>query len=361
MNNPKIFYLSTSLNIGGTEKNILTYISNLQSKYDFTVGFIKDRGVIGNELSKLNIPVIHFNFIWQLIRFLKKNTFNIVHTFLFRGNVIGRIAGKLAGSPVVISSQQAIDNWRKFYHVWADGMSAYFCDMIIANSQAAKDTLVKKENIQEDKIRVVYNGINFESFITSKSKETIKKELNLPNDSLIAVYVGRLHKEKGADFLPKISANLKYPCKFLIVGDGAERKGMENKIKKLKVSKNFIFMGWRDNIPELLKASDVFILPSREESFPQVILEAMSQSLPIVAMDVGGVKELVDHQQNGLLVKPGKIADFVSSLKYLLDKPEKRIEMGKNGYNKSLKFSESKMIEELDLIYQELLQKISIN
>ncbi|MFH0948018.1 MAG: glycosyltransferase [Elusimicrobiota bacterium] len=158
MDKIKIFHIITSLNIGGTEKNLLTILKNLNRKYDFSVGYLKERGPIADEIEKLGIPVEKYNF-FSLTKYLKKNKPQIVHTHLYRANILGRVAGKIAGVPFIISSQQSIDRWKTLHHVLLDRLTANFCDSIIANSQAAKNTLIAREKIPPSKIAVVYNGV----------------------------------------------------------------------------------------------------------------------------------------------------------------------------------------------------------
>ena len=154
----KILHLITSLNIGGTENFLLTVLKNLKDKYGFSVGYLKERGQTADEIEKLGIPVRKFSF-FSLIDFLKKNNPQIIHTHLYRANIVGRIAGKIAGTPIIISSQRSIDGWKKFYHIWLDKFTANFCDLIIANSNAAKNILITREKISAKKIIVAYNGV----------------------------------------------------------------------------------------------------------------------------------------------------------------------------------------------------------
>ncbi|HCJ65944.1 MAG TPA: hypothetical protein DHV62_01105, partial [Elusimicrobia bacterium] len=153
---PKILHLITSLNIGGTERNLLTILQFLKEKYDFSVVYLKERGKIAEEIEKLGIPLFKFNF-FSLYKYLRKNEINILHTHLYRANILGRIVGKIVRPrQIIISSQRAIDAWKKFYHVWLDSFTAQFCDLIIANSLATKNLLCQRERISAEKIVVVY-------------------------------------------------------------------------------------------------------------------------------------------------------------------------------------------------------------
>lgn len=354
---PKVFYLSTSLNIGGTEKYVLTLIENLKNDYDFTVGYLKDKGFYGEELEKRNIEVLHFNGFWDLAKHLKANNYSILHTFLFRANILGRLAGKFAKVPIVISNQQAIDDWKKFYHSWLEGFTSQWCGLIIANSQTAKGLLVNRDGVDENKIAVIYNGLNFEAFKTKSTTDEIRKELNIAKNAVVAVYAGRLHAEKGADLLPKIALDTKDTV-FLIVGDGPQKEAIALQAKTLGIADRFIMTGWRMDIPDILNASDIYILPSREESFPQGIIEAMYYSLPVVVTDVGGVKELVDNNVNGIIVKPNDTKEFSKALSGLVTDRKKAEGLGRNGKVKCPVYALDILLDKTKDLYKDMIKNM---
>jgi glycosyltransferase involved in cell wall biosynthesis len=358
MSKPKIFYLVTSLNIGGTEKFLVTLAEKLSGEYDITIGVLKSGGALEKYLKDKGFTVINCMPPWRLTGYLRLHQIEIIHTFLFWAHIYGRLAAKFAGTPVVITTQQAVDIWKRFYHTFFDKLTAPLCDYFIANSQAASGRLQKVEKVPEEKIGVVYNGVDFASFNSSDTKENIRKEFNIPANPFVVSCVSRLHHDKGADFLPYIAA--KTPgCVFLVAGDGPLMPLLKDKIKSLKLEDRFILCGWRQDTPRILKASDVFILPSREESFPQAALEAMSMKLPVIVADVGGVKELVEDAKNGLLVQPGYIGGFAEAVKKLMNDTALRSNMSEASFSRSQQFSEAKMVKSISSIYQKLLSIIN--
>ncbi|MEW6556609.1 MAG: glycosyltransferase [Elusimicrobiota bacterium] len=342
MDKIKILHLITSLNIGGTEKFLLAVLKNLQDKYNFTVGYLKERGAITEEIEKLNISVLKFNF-FSLVKYLKKNKPQIIHTHLYRANILGRLAGKITGVPTIISSQRSIDGWKKFYHIWIDKWTANFCNLIIANSLASKNILITRENIPTDKTTVVYNGIVFPS--------TVNRQ---PSTTFTVAYIGRLHNEKGVYLIPEIA---KIVCqqndriKFLIYGDGPERQNLELRIKNLQLETRVEFLGWQTNLNEIYSSIDILLLPSEEESFPQSALEAMAYGIPVIASDVGGVSELVDDKKTGFLIKyltPEAFADAILSIS---QNNYCYLHYSQNSKIKSDEFRIEKMINAIDKIY----------
>lgn len=350
----KIFFLSTSLNIGGTEKFLVQLVENLGSEYAITVGYLKEKGALGDYLSTKGIPVVHCSGFIGLYKVLKAGNYAVIHTFLYRANILGRIAGKLAGVPAVISTRQAIDIWRKPYQVFLDIATERFSDIIIANSQATRQVLISKEKVSPEKIRVVYNGVNFMKLKAGAGRNEVRSSLGIPADKTVAVSVSRLHYDKGTDFIPAIIASADPGILFLIVGDGPARRPLQSELKKRGLADRCILTGWRNDIGPLLNAADVFFLPSREESFPQAVLEAMAQQLPVIAADVGGLKELVDHKNSGILVPVGDTGGFSRALNELVS-PELRSRMGSVALDKARHFTEESMLRKMRSVYEEAL------
>jgi len=354
MSKPKLLYLSTNLNIGGTEKFLVTVAENLRNQFDIRVGVIHNTGFFGKYLLDSGFDVIKCPTPWRTAKYLKENDICILHTFLFWAHISGRIARKLAGMPFVVTTQQAVDSWKKPYHTFLDRFTAPLCDVFVANSKAAADRLMKAERVPQSKIRVVYNGIDTNVFNSSEARDDIRKELNLGKKSFVAGCVSRLHYDKGVDYLPEIA--VKSPgCVFLIAGDGPYRSLMLRKIEEHKLQAQFIFAGWRQDIARILKACDIFILPSREESFPQAALEAMAMGLPVIAADVGGVSELVKNEINGLLAAKGDIKGFSDAVNRFRLEPKTLFAMGAQAKITASKFGEKEMINNISLVYSELL------
>jgi glycosyltransferase involved in cell wall biosynthesis len=354
---PKLLYLITSLNIGGTEKFLVQLVDHLHDEYDITVCYMKDKGALGESLAQKGIPVVSYPGFTGLVKFMKQERFQLLHTFLYRANITGRIAGKIAGVPITVSTRQAIDLWRRPYQVWLDLATERFSDLIIANSQATRDVLIKKERVRPDKIEVVYNGVPPSISVKGRDRHAVRAALSIPDDAKVVISVTRLHYDKGTDYLAAIFKDVTEEAWFLIVGDGPERTRLAEQVQTMGLTDRTIITGWRNDIGDMLRTADVFLLPSREESFPQAVLEAMACGLPVVAADVGGVQELVKQGTTGILVRPGDTAGFSRALNELLSDRDRLQRTGDRGREKSSQFSEALMIERMRLIYRHTLQK----
>ena len=357
-----VLHLITSLNIGGTENYLLTLVKEQKNKFNISVGYLKERSIIGEKLEEAGIKVYKLNSLYKIYRFIKTQKIHILHTHLYRANILGRIMGKIASVPIIISSQQSIDDWKKFYHVWMDRFTARFADCIISNSEAAKDVLSCRDKVNEKKINVIYNGVNINDFNPKLKSNFSKKEWGLEQQDFVVGSVLRLHREKGVDYIPKIVMRVKEKIpgiKFLVVGDGPLKEKIEEEIKKLSLNKNIIMAGWisPENIPSVLSFFDLFFLPSQEESFPQAVLEAMAMGKPVVATKVGGVSEAVLDGITGKLVSPDDPSALAECIVWMFNHREERIKMGEEGRKRVVNlFSMDKMISRTQKIYNDLIK-----
>jgi len=205
----------------------------------------------------------------------------------------------------------------------------------VAISEKVKDILIKRIGVPRKKIIKIYNGIDLKKFDLILPKRREGSYIKLIN-------IGRLTEQKDQENLIKSVYLLKrkyyrennLPFKVFIVGEGKLKKTLIELVKNLKLEKNIEFLGARTDIPYLLSNSDIFVLSSKWEGFPLVILEAMASKLPIISTDVGSIGEIIENGKEGILIpkeSPEKLADAI----YLLSKDYSlRKELSENAYNK---------------------------
>jgi glycosyltransferase involved in cell wall biosynthesis len=326
-----ILQVITSLNIGGTEKFLLNSLRPLKTEYNFVVGYLKERGPIAAEIEQLAIPVFPLRGRKDLAAFIRQHPMDIVHTHLYRANIIGRLAAHDAGVPTIISSQRSIDDWKSPWHVWLDRWTAKYTKTIIANSQYTRDLLTIREKIPVKKIKVIYNGIEPQPEFTDKEVAEFRKKHALSDKDVLVGCVTRFHQEKGVRFIPAIvQAVIKQQprVKFILVGDGPEKNKVSAAIGRLKLTEQVRFTGFYPAAERITSLCQVFFLASLEESFPQALLEALSAGVPAVGTDVGGVKELITHRETGLLVRSADPQTLADCINWLLEHPAEAQAMG---------------------------------
>ncbi len=164
----RIFYLITDLDIGGAEKMLFELVKRIdRSKFTPEVGCLKGRGRVGKKLEALGIKVRYFHIeklwhiykLFKIVSFLKKGHFDILHSYLFHANIIGRICGRIAGIPIIISSIRVCEK-KKLYHLWMDRITNRMVNLEICVSREVKNFTIEKAGIPEHKLEVVENGIS---------------------------------------------------------------------------------------------------------------------------------------------------------------------------------------------------------
>ncbi|MBP7653797.1 glycosyltransferase family 4 protein [Candidatus Dependentiae bacterium] len=375
----KILHIITKLEFGGAQINTVYSVNHFASAgNDVTLitgsGGILDKKLIDERVKLIEIPELirninpFYDFISMLKLYfiIKKHNFDIVHTHSSKAGILGRIAAKLAGTKKILhtvhgwgfSDKQNYLAFRMF--VILEQITAFFTDKIIA---VANDNIAKglKNKIgKKNQYTVIRSGIDFEKFEkayadSTEKKNKTKKNLGVNCDDLIIVMIGCFKPQKNPIEFIKIASviNKKYNnIKFILVGDGALRKDIENEIQSNNLSDKVILAGWRTDVQDILAASDIFCLTSLWEGLPRSILEAYSCRLPVVATEVDGTPEVVINNKTGFLYSCGKIEDAVKYLELLISDKSKRLKFGENGYDiVNSEFSVQKMLADLEKLY----------
>jgi len=220
------------------------------------------------------------------------------------------------------------------------------CEAIIAVSEKVKRDLVREYFLPEDKIRVVYNGVEIGKLENGKLGNSEIGKLGTT-----VLYLGRLAKEKGLMTLLEAVSSFQFPVssfQLLIVGDGPEFDHLNNRMEELGLSDTVELVGKvsYDDVAKYYQVADVFVLPSMaNEGLPMTIIEAMAAGLPVVASRIGGIPEAVIDGETGLLVKPGSVGDLSAALSKFLMDDELRKKMGERARKIAKeKFSQEKMV-----------------
>ena len=203
---------------------------------------------------------------------------------------------------------------------------------LVTGTESLKKEYAKHYGLPPEKIKVMPNWIDIRGFRVQGLRDRVgelKKKLNIGEDKKIILFVHRLSKRKGARYLPEIiKAFRDEKVVFIIIGDGPERGNLELRIKNYELGGNVRMFGWIPNkdLSQYYAIADVFIMPSDEEGFPRVLLEAMAMKVPFVASDVGGVEEIVPKKLSNYICPHGDISCFVLKIKNLLQMAKEEIE-----------------------------------
>ena len=237
-----------------------------------------------------------------------------------------------------------------------------FTHKIICCSKAVEDFVRDYERIKPSKTVVIYNGVDEGNFSTFKNGSSAKAQLGVDSGVSLVGTVSSLAPHKGHKYLIQAAPmilDILPSTKFLIVGDGILREKLEEQVKNLNLISNVIFTGTRKNIPDLLSAMDIFVLPScSREGLGISIIEAMAAEKPVVATDIGGIPEVVKNGETGFLVLSRNSEALAQAIIELLRNPKKANTMGKKGRIRfQEKFTNKRMLSEVENLYVALLNQ----
>ncbi|OGX23486.1 MAG: hypothetical protein A2Y03_04900 [Omnitrophica WOR_2 bacterium GWF2_38_59] len=370
----RIAYVYTGLNELGGPNNHLKKLYHAMDKERYEV-FLVFCSAIKYELESIMlssgikeehlfvIQNIHkkriFPLIWKLKKYFQEKNIDIVHTFHIQSDIFGGIAAKLAGikkvyaffeSKIIQESMSVVKI--VFYKILNVFIRNIFRKTIVVSNEIKKE-LINMNFRNKGSIEVVHVGIDVPKDHLERKYELSGLYIKVPRIGTIA----RFSKEKALDRIVSIVPRIinEYPkARFVFIGDGPERKYLENLVKVLKVEAYVEFKGWVDNIYEELEDIDIFLLSSQREGCPNALLEAMLLKRAVVASNIEGVNEVIDHRVNGLLVNTGDADFFAKEVLFLCSNPEKAAQYGEEAYKRVLEnFTIEKEVKALEIIYSE--------
>lgn len=372
-----IAFLIDSLGMGGAERMMLPLLTHLRGGEFFprvAVFQVRWGNPLATELSAHGIPVDvlpirrlrEASALPRLTRYLRGMGASLVHTQLEFANTLGNPAAKICGLPSICTLHTLPlqeGRWKSRLHQAVEFWSLrHFCDTVIAVSEEARRQYLAVGKIPAERAVTIYNGIDLKPFaLENAERESVRRELELPEDAEVLITLAVLREPKGIQYmiraLPAVLA-ARPTTWYLIAGDGAYRPALEEETRRAGVSERVRFAGMRTDVPRLLAAADLFVLPSLTEALPTVLAEAMAARLPILASAVGGIPEMVTDGWNGRLVPPAQPERLAAACLELLSQPGLRAEMGERGARLAgEQFNIEKQIERLKFLYQSLIRR----
>jgi glycosyltransferase involved in cell wall biosynthesis len=352
-----ILFLQSSSEGYGSAKILLQVLRLVQQQGDHALVILTNRGPLEEELNKLDVPYFVQNLgilrrkylsvfgllnrlqkLWAASRFLSR--LHATHQFeLVYSNTLAVVVGALWAKQNGIPHQWHVHEIVLGPSPLVRGLS-WLMDYSSPNPIAVSQAVAShwQVHVKKAKLKVIHNGLPYESF--TQAKPRLKQELGLPENTQIVGMVGRINPGKGQFFFLEAAQKLasSFPeAHFVLVGDPFASyepllDQLKDSIRELGLSDRVSYLGFREDIPEIMASLSVFVLPSiLPDSFPTVILEAMASGTPVVATQSGGASEMIEEGVTGFLVPIGSVADLVHALEKLLANPSLGKEMGAAG------------------------------
>jgi len=363
----KIFHCVSNLAIGGIEAMVvrLTRFHNAARfdvrAYNFhhstvTADFWRQCGIPGYRIdcSPVGLPMARAAY-----GLFRQERPDVVLVYGMRACVSIRPAAWLARVPLVLTGLLSAEPFRRWRHTALELGTRPFLDRYVANCQACKDWFVKEQHLPTGEVDVIYDGIDAEAYhrenVPDAAVADFRRQFGLGSEHVVVTSVANLRASKGYGYLVEAAArlhdalpNLRYVC----VGTDCLDGQIQRQAKTAGVDDQFIFTGPRQDIPTILKASDIFALPSNYEGLPVSLQEAMAGGLPVVASNIDGVPELVESGVSGFLIARGDVAALAGSLRRLATDQALRVSMGRAGRGRvEEKFDIRRMVREYEDYY----------
>lgn len=315
-------------------------------------------------------PVVDVVALWKLYRYMRREKFDIVHTHLAKAGILGRVAARLAGVPIVVHGLHGMvfndyQTWAVNRAYWAmQRLVDPLTDHYVTVSTVVTDMAVRAGIGSRSNHTTIYSGMELDWFITpGLDAEQAREQWGIPASAKVVGTIARMVPVKGYDFLfdaiPTILRG--HPdAYFLLVGDGPLKDELLVRAKRMGLAERTVFCGLvpREEIPGALAAMDLMAHPARYEGLPRVLVQALAMGKPCVAFDADGTREVVISGETGYLIEPGDSDAFAEAVNALLSDPERRHRLGKAGRKRvDPAFRVETMVSETDRVYQELLQQ----
>lgn len=370
-----LMYVVNELCRASTNFLVRDLVANLDTdRYECHVGCVKgDGNSMSAEVEAAGATVASFcrsggsqtTAIPALARYMRDHGVQIVHTHVLKADLAGAVAARLAGVPLLVSTKHNTEflpgqgGWllRRTFH-WP---SMYLPDHLITVSESMRREILARMHFHPDRVTAIRNGIDPRPYQRQDARERYRAELGLADDAVAVCYLGRLVAGKGIELLLRVAKGLEVAqpnLRYIIAGDGGLRGRLEEMARDLSITDRVTFTGFRQDVPEILSACDIFALPSIAEGLPLSLLEAMAAGKVAVVSALGGNMEVVEDGVNGVLLPQNDEQALAATLVALAADPGRRAALGRAARETVWRhFSTERMVGAYDRVYQSLLAR----
>jgi len=383
----RIAHLITGIGSGGAGEDTLCTIEGLD-KVKYQIDLIMGKKLRDDKLKRIRNKGINFiqiqpfrsryHFLYDSILLLKlmilfkKGHYDIIHTHTTKSGILGSIAAKLAGVPIIIHGLEinalevCSSKFIKIIKMFLEKMISKFTDAYISVSEIVSQKYLEYGIGKKAKYFTVRSGIELNKFLNAREDMDIRQtsqELGINREDFVIGNVGRLVESKGHYFLFQAIKKIleirnSRPVKLLLIGEGEDKEKLIKYAKELNLEKNVIFTGYRENVEELMVLMDIFVLTSLREGLSRVLVEAAAAGLPSIAFNIDGIPEIIKDNHNGFLVEPRNVIQLAEKISKYIDNKPLVLMHGRNGreFVKG-KWSIEGMVKETEQIYNDLVEK----
>ncbi|MFA5974714.1 MAG: glycosyltransferase family 4 protein [Elusimicrobiota bacterium] len=375
----RVCHIITQLELGGAQQNTLYTLSHLDSnRFDVSLicgagGFLDEEAKRGNwptffvsSLVRLIRPIQDLLALLSLYRLLRQQKPHIVHTHSSKAGILGRIAAYLAGVPVIIHTfhgfgftPKQAPGLRKIF-IALEKFCALLSIHLIFVSEDNRTEAAELGIGRRTPNSLIRSGIVFQR----AAKSRVRQELGISSKAWVVVSIGNFKLQKNPMDLVRVASEVlkkKANTHFILVGDGELRPSVETWCQEQGIGASIHFVGWRQDIPEILAAANGFLLTSLWEGLPRALVEASAAQLPCVAYGVNGVKDILQDGQTGFLILPGDVSSAAEKIVWLQDHPEEGRRLGQAAARRvGDEFNIDRMVHQQEELYNDLYENVPL-
>lgn len=335
---PHVVHVIDELPRDGAEVLLLDLIRRRDPRMRYSVLCIVRGGPLVEDFERAGVPVVILGrkgaidprLLWRLVRWLRRERPTVVHTHLFTADSYGRLAARLAGVPAVFSTVHNSVGPPGPLRKFANRVLARLTDGVVGCGDEIAGAL-QSQGVPAERILSIPNGIDLQRF-QGACGEGVREEFDLGKKSIVLGMVGRLHMQKGHEVLfeclAAMSAAQRRDLACLVIGVGELEQRLRARVEQLGLGDTVIFTGSRTDVPRLVAALDLFVMPSLWEGLPIALLEAMASGRAVLCSSVGSIPGVVHHGENGWLVEPGNAQELRDGLLALISDAGLRARLG---------------------------------
>ena len=340
----RIFHLIQSLENGGCE-NMLLRTLPLLNDFEHKIITLKKLGDLATkfELAGIAVQTVHCNGLFDISGIkrlrvvIQKEKPDIIITYLFHADMLGRLLLRtITRSPIIPFLRTTYNHPRYLAPRILEWITKPLVKKYLANSEAVKNFYVEHLGVKTEKITVIPNGIDVKYFDSITPDPELRKSLGINPNDFVIICVANLHKNKGHQYLLEAFEKVfeKYrDIQLLIVGDGDEKENLRNQTKNYQSKENILFLGKRTDVPQLLKISDCFVLPTLFEGMSNAVREPMASELPIITTDIPENRILIKNNESGMLVSTYATQALGEAIITIIQNTELCEKLSQNGRN----------------------------
>lgn len=376
----KVLHLITHMPVGGAQDNTLLTVEN-HNRDEFCVhlaanpsGAWTSRALgaadVFHPLPHLVTPIHPLDdlrALFEIVKLLRQERFEIVHTHSSKAGMLGRLAARIVGGSIVVHTihgfpfHDFMPAWKRNVYITLERLARPWTDYFITVCDLNRQEALELNLVEQHNAQTVYSGIDFSKLDASGEISKIYQNLEISSDCKVIMMVGRLDEQKAPYYLIEAFSNVlkQYPnVVLLLVGDGHLRSQLEQQVNELGICSAVKFLGSRSDVPQLLKGIDIFALSSLWEGLGRAMTEAMLLGKPVVVPAIYGIPETVHDNETGLLFPAGDVSQLTHQLLHILRHPEVGNRLGTNAKTLTRRlFDGHRMVQQIEDIYGKLLSQ----